>query len=165
MRTFLKYFDNQYFPIMSKKKVLFVTQELNPYTEISMLSDLARRIPHFAAEEGFELRVLMPKFGIINERRHRLHEVVRLSGMNIIVDDEDYPLIIKVASLPGARLQVYFLDNEEFFADGIISGNESSNEIVTKYGLDLEMPIVTYDDDIDASAKATVEFYKTILEV
>lgn len=100
---------------MSKKKVLFVTQELNPYTEISFLSDLARRIPHYAANEGFELRVLMPKFGIINERRHRLHEVVRLSGMNIIVDDEDYPLIIKVASLPGARLQVYFLDNEEFF--------------------------------------------------
>ncbi|MBK8624213.1 MAG: glycogen/starch synthase [Saprospiraceae bacterium] len=100
---------------MSKKKVLFVTQELNPYTEISFLSDLARRIPHYAANEGFELRVLMPKFGIINERRHRLHEVVRLSGMNIIVDDEDYPLIIKVASLPGARLQVYFLDNDEFF--------------------------------------------------
>ncbi len=100
---------------MSKKKVLFVTQELNPYTEISFLSDLARKIPNYASNEGFELRVLMPKFGIINERRHRLHEVVRLSGMNIIVDDEDYPLIIKVASLPGARLQVYFLDNEEFF--------------------------------------------------
>lgn len=100
---------------MSKKKVLFVTQELNPYTEISFLSDLARKIPQAASSEGFELRVLMPKFGTINERRHRLHEVVRLSGMNIIVDDEDYPLIIKVASLPGARLQVYFLDNEEFF--------------------------------------------------
>lgn len=100
---------------MSKKKILFVTQELNPYTEISILSDLARKIPSIAHDKGFEFRVLMPKFGIINERRHRLHEVVRLSGMNIIVDDEDYPLIIKVASLPGARLQVYFLDNEEFF--------------------------------------------------
>jgi starch synthase len=100
---------------MSKKKVLFVTQELNPYTELSILSDLARKIPQYAMEDGFEFRVLMPKFGIINERRHRLHEVVRLSGMNIIVDDEDYPLIIKVASLPGARIQVYFLDNEEFF--------------------------------------------------
>ena len=99
---------------MSRKKVLFVTQELNPYTEISIISDIARRIPHFAAND-YEFRILMPKFGIINERRHRLHEVVRLSGMNIIVDDEDYPLIIKVASLPGARLQVYFLDNEEFF--------------------------------------------------
>ena len=92
---------------MSRKKVLFVTQELNPYTDITFMSNLARRIPHFAAND-YELRVLMPKFGIINERRHRLHEVVRLSGMNIIVDDEDYPLIIKVASLPGARLQVYF---------------------------------------------------------
>ena len=100
---------------MSKKKVLFVTQELNPYTEISFLSDLTRKILHYATNENYEFRVLMPKFGIINERRHRLHEVVRLSGMNIIVDDEDYPLIIKVASLPGARLQVYFLDNEEFF--------------------------------------------------
>lgn len=100
---------------MSKKKVLFVTQELNPYTEISIISELTRRITHFASSDEFEFRILMPKFGIINERRHRLHEVVRLSGMNIIVDDEDYPLIIKVASLPGARLQVYFLDNEEFF--------------------------------------------------
>jgi len=62
-----------------------------------------------------EIRVLMPRFGTINERRHRLHEVVRLSGMNIIVDDDDFPLIIKVASLPGARMQVYFLDNEDFF--------------------------------------------------
>lgn len=100
---------------MSKKKILFVTQELNPYTEISLLSDIARKIPSIAHDKGFEFRVLMPKFGVINERRHRLHEVVRLSGMNIIVDDEDYPLIIKVASLPGVRLQVYFLDNEEFF--------------------------------------------------
>jgi len=100
---------------MSKKKILFVTQELNPYTEVSILSDIAKQIPHFATDEGYEIRILMPKFGVINERRHRLHEVVRLSGMNIIVDDEDYPLIIKVASLPGLRLQVYFLDNDEFF--------------------------------------------------
>ena len=110
---------------MSRKKVLFVTQELNPYTELSFLSDLARRIPHFAAND-YEFRVLMPKFGIINERRHRLHEVVRLSGMNIIVDDEDYPLIIKVASLPGARLQVYFLDNEEFFKRKAVFEDENN---------------------------------------
>ncbi len=100
---------------MEKKKVLFVTQELNPYTDLSEISDLAKKITSTANDKGFEFRVLMPKFGTINERRHRLHEVVRLSGMNIIVDDEDYPLIIKVASMPGARLQVYFLDNEEFF--------------------------------------------------
>lgn len=111
---------------MSKKKVLFVTQELNPYTEISILSDLARRIPHFASQDEFEFRILMPKFGVINERRHRLHEVVRLSGMNIIVNDEDYPLIIKVASLPGARLQVYFLDNEEFFKRKAVFSDENN---------------------------------------
>jgi starch synthase len=115
---------------MSKKKVLFVTQELNPYTEISFLSDLARKIPNYASGEGFELRVLMPKFGIINERRHRLHEVVRLSGMNIIVDDEDYPLIIKVASLPGARLQVYFLDNEEFFKRKAVFQDEKQDDFL-----------------------------------
>ncbi|MEM9548854.1 MAG: glycogen/starch synthase [Bacteroidota bacterium] len=100
---------------MSKKRVLFVTQEMKPYTTLSEMSELVRKLPQFAQEKGYEIRVLMPKFGTINERRHRLHEVVRLSGMNIIVDDEDYPLIIKVASLPGARMQVYFLDNEEFF--------------------------------------------------
>lgn len=111
---------------MSKKKILFVTQELTPYTEISFLSDLARKVPQFASEEGFEIRILMPKFGIINERRHRLHEVVRLSGMNIIVDDEDYPLIIKVASLPGLRLQVYFLDSEEFFRRKAVFHNEEN---------------------------------------
>lgn len=100
---------------MSKKRILFVTQEMKPYTTLSEMSDLVRKLPQYTQEKGYEIRVLMPRFGTINERRHRLHEVVRLSGMNIIVDDEDYPLIIKVASLPGARIQVYFLDNEEFF--------------------------------------------------
>lgn len=92
-----------------------MTQEMEPYTTLSEMSELVRKLPQHVQESGYEIRVLMPKFGSINERRHRLHEVVRLSGMNIIVDDEDYPLIIKVASLPGARMQVYFLDNEEFF--------------------------------------------------
>ena len=96
-------------------RVLFVTQEMDPYTELSKISEHFKKLPQTTQEGGCEIRVLMPKFGGINERRHRLHEVVRLSGMNIIVDDEDYPLIIKVASVPGSRLQVYFLDNEEFF--------------------------------------------------
>lgn len=100
---------------MSKKRVLFVTQEMNPYTTLSEISELVRKLPEHVQNEGFEIRILMPKYGTINERRHRLHEVVRLSGMNIIVDDEDYPLIIKVASLPKAKMQVYFMDNEEFF--------------------------------------------------
>ncbi len=100
---------------MDKKKVLIVTQEMKPYTAISEISEIARKLPQYVQENGMEIRVLMPRFGTINERRHRLHEVVRLSGMNIIVDDDDFPLIIKVASLPGARMQVYFLDNEDFF--------------------------------------------------
>lgn len=100
---------------MSKKRVLFVTQEMKPYTALGQISELVRALPQAAQSDGMEIRILMPRYGTINERRHRLHEVVRLSGMNIIVDDEDFPLIIKVASLPGARMQVYFLDNEEFF--------------------------------------------------
>lgn len=100
---------------MSKKRILFVTQEMNPYTNLTEVSKVLRKLPQHTQDSGMEIRVLMPRFGTINERRHKLHEVVRLSGMNIIVDDDDYPLIIKVASLPGARLQVYFLDNEEFF--------------------------------------------------
>ena len=100
---------------MSKKRILFVTQEMNPYTNLSEISSIVKKLPQGAQDGGLEIRALMPRFGLINERRHRLHEVVRLSGMNIIVDDDDFPLIIKVASLPGARLQVYFLDNEEFF--------------------------------------------------
>lgn len=100
---------------MSKKKVLIVSQEMHPYTEFSEMSDITRNLAQYMQEQGMEIRMLMPRFGSINERRHRLHEVVRLSGMNIIVDDDDFPLIIKVASLPEARMQVYFLDNDDFF--------------------------------------------------
>lgn len=100
---------------MSKKKILIVTQDMEPYTNLGIASKIARQLPNYIQKEGMDIRILMPRFGTINERRHRLHEVVRLSGMNIIVDEDDYPLIIKVASLPGARLQVYFLDNDEFF--------------------------------------------------
>ena len=100
---------------MGQKKILFITQEMKPYTDQSFISEIARMLPEKAQDKDYEVRILMPRFGTINERRHRLHEVVRLSGMNIIVNDEDYPLIIKVASLPGTRMQVYFLDNEEFF--------------------------------------------------
>ena len=100
---------------MDKFRILFITQELSPYTALSEIAEIARKLPQHAQEKGMEIRILMPRFGTINERRHRLHEVVRLSGMNIIVDDDDFPLIIKVASLPGSRMQVYFLDNEDFF--------------------------------------------------
>ncbi|MCB9295650.1 MAG: glycogen/starch synthase [Phaeodactylibacter sp.] len=110
---------------MSKKKVLIVTQEMHPYTALSEISNIARKLPQHIQESGMEIRVLMPRFGTINERRHRLHEVVRLSGMNIIVDDDDFPLIIKVASLPEARMQVYFLDNEDFFKRKRVFTNEA----------------------------------------
>jgi len=100
---------------MDKKRILFVTQEIEPYTALTEISSLLKELTAQTHKNSFEIRILMPRFGTINERRHRLHEVVRLSGMNIIIDDDDFPLIIKVASLPDSRIQVYFLDNEEFF--------------------------------------------------
>lgn len=100
---------------MEKKRVLIVTQEMDPYLVESSIAEVLKNLPQHIHESGMEIRCLMPRFGNINERRNRLHEVVRLSGINIVVNGEDYPLIIKVASLPGARLQVYFLDNDEFF--------------------------------------------------
>lgn len=100
---------------MAKTKILFVTHEMSPFLEISKISEITRQLPQAMQEKGFEIRILMPRFGSINERRNRLHEVIRLSGMNIVVDSNDNPLIIKVASLPAARMQVYFLDNEEYF--------------------------------------------------
>jgi starch synthase len=101
--------------MIQKKRILIITQEMKPYLMHSEMARITNQLPVHLLNAGNEIRVLMPRFGTINERRHRLHEVVRLSGMNIIIDDDDYPLIIKVASLPGARLQVYFLDNEDFF--------------------------------------------------
>jgi starch synthase len=100
---------------MEKKKILFVSQEMLPFIPKSEIANLSKRLPQSIQEGGKEIRVFTPKFGCINERRHQLHEVIRLSGMNIIIDDKDHPLLIKVASVPTARLQVYFIDNEEFF--------------------------------------------------
>ncbi len=100
---------------MVKKRILIVTQELTPYVEATEAANIVRELAGKAVEKGLDIRILMPRFGSINERRHRLHEVVRLSGINIIIEDDDYPLVIKVASLPGVRMQVYFLDNEDFF--------------------------------------------------
>jgi starch synthase len=100
---------------MAKTKLLFITHEMSPFLELTKISEITRQLPQAMQEKGFEIRILMPRFGNINERRNRLHEVIRLSGMNIIIDDNDNPLIIKVASIPTARMQVYFLDNEEYF--------------------------------------------------
>lgn len=100
---------------MAKQKVLFITQEINPYLPESPIAVNSRVIPQGIQERGFEVRTFMPKYGCINERRNQLHEVIRLSGMNLIIDDTDHPLIIKVATLQPARMQVYFIDNDDFF--------------------------------------------------
>ncbi|MBD3747945.1 MAG: glycogen/starch synthase [Sphingobacteriales bacterium] len=100
---------------MAKTKLLFITHEMSPFLELTKISKITRTLPQAMQEKGFEIRILMPRFGNINERRNRLHEVIRLSGMNIVIDETDNPLIIKVASIPAARMQVYFLDNEDYF--------------------------------------------------
>lgn len=97
------------------KKILFINQEITPYVAESEMSLLGRDLPQKAQEAGFEIRTFMPKWGIINERRGQLHEVIRLSGMNLVIDDTDHPLIIKVASIPVSRIQVYFIDNDDYF--------------------------------------------------
>lgn len=100
---------------MSKIKVLYVSQEILPYVPESEMATLGRFLPQRMMEKGLEIRTFMPRFGKINTRRHQLHEVIRLSGINLVVNDVDHPLIIKVASIQPARMQVYFIDNEEYF--------------------------------------------------
>lgn len=100
---------------MDVKKVLYVSQEIEPYTPAAGLSSFCRNIAQGIQERGAEVRAFMPRYGAINERRNQLHEVIRLSGMNIIIADTDHPLIIKVATLQPTRLQVYFIDNDDYF--------------------------------------------------
>lgn len=100
---------------MPNQKILYVTTEMFPYQEDNNMAAMVSKMALKMHQEGNDVRVFMPKFGQISERKFQLHEVIRLSGMNIIINDLDQPLIIKVASLPGERLQVYFIDNEEYF--------------------------------------------------
>jgi starch synthase len=100
---------------MSKIRILYVASEINPFLQTTEVSEFVRKLPQAMQERGMEIRILVPRFGLINERKNRLHEVVRLSGINISVGDEEKPLIIKVASIPNAKLQVYFIDNEDYF--------------------------------------------------
>ena len=100
---------------MAAKKILFITTEITPYLAETEMSVIARQLPQGIQDYGKEIRTFMPKFGSINERRNQLHEVIRLSGMNLIIDDTDHPLIIKVASIQSARMQIYFIDNDDFF--------------------------------------------------
>ena len=98
-----------------KLKVLFVTQEIMPYLPETEMSKIGRFLPQGIQERDKEIRTFLPKFGNINERRNQLHEVIRLSGMNLVINDTDHPLVIKVASIQPARMQVYFIDNDDFF--------------------------------------------------
>jgi starch synthase len=100
---------------LPKCRILYVASEINPFLRTSQVADFVRMLPQAMQERGMEIRILVPRFGLINERKNRLHEVVRLSGINITVGDEEKPLVIKVASIPQAKLQVYFIDNEDYF--------------------------------------------------
>jgi len=104
--------------------VLFIAQEISPYLPETEMSTICRYLPQEIQEQGKEIRTFMPKFGCISERRNQLHEVIRLSGMNLIISDTDHPLIIKVASIQSARMQVYFIDNDEYFNRKYIVSNE-----------------------------------------
>ena len=97
-------------------KILYVCQEIAPYLPDTECSKLCRALTQAMQERGNEIRTFMPRYGCINERRHQLHEVIRLSGMNLIIDDNDHQLIIKVASIPAARVQIYFIDNDDYFS-------------------------------------------------
>ncbi|MDE6224595.1 MAG: glycogen/starch synthase [Muribaculaceae bacterium] len=110
---------------MSKPKILYISQEIAPYLSENELSTYSRDLPQEMQNKGYEVRTFMPKYGIINERRNQLHEVIRLSGMNIIIDDADHPLIIKVATLLPSRMQVYFIDNDDYFQRHNVSDIET----------------------------------------
>lgn len=106
------------------KRVLFVNSEIFPYLPETTISKVGRYLPQGVQESGKEIRSFMPRYGCINERRNQLHEVIRLSGMNIVVNDVDRPLIIKVASISSARMQVYFIDNDDYFYRKFVYGDE-----------------------------------------
>ena len=100
---------------MEEKRILYVSSEVVPYLAENEVSLMSYDVPKMVNDQGGQIRIFMPRYGNINERRHQLHEVIRLSGMNLVVNDLDMPLIIKVASIPKERIQVYFIDNDEYF--------------------------------------------------
>lgn len=124
---------------MATKRILFISQEITPYLPATEQSTFGKELPHIFHANGYEARIFMPRYGIINERRNQLHEVIRLSGINIPIADADHPLIIKVASLPPARLQAYFIDNDDYFqkldsdVDPVGSNREDNDERLIFY--------------------------------
>jgi len=113
---------------MEKKKILYISQEITPYLPESEMSEISRYLPQGVQEKGREIRTFMPRYGCVNERRNQLHEVIRLSGMNLVIEDTDHPLIIKVASIQTARMQVYFIDNEDYFHRKQVVANSKGEE-------------------------------------
>jgi len=99
----------------NKQKILYISQEITPYLRETPMGLMGKILPQKVQEKGFEARAFMPKYGCINERRNQLHEVIRLSGINLVIDDTDHPLIIKVATLQSAKMQVYFIDSDDYF--------------------------------------------------
>jgi starch synthase len=113
---------------MAKHKILYICQQIMPYLPENEESKLCRELSQAMQERGNEIRTFMPRYGCVNERRNQLHEVIRLSGMNLIIDDNDHQLIIKVASIPSARIQIYFIDNEDFFSRRAVVRDENGEE-------------------------------------
>ena len=100
---------------MAKLRILYVASEVTPFLKTSAVADFVKALPQYMQNKELEVRILAPRFGVINERKNRLHEVLRLSGINITIGTNEKPLVVKVASIPRARLQVYFTDNEDYF--------------------------------------------------
>lgn len=112
---------------MKDKRILYVSSEVIPYLPETEISSMSFEAPRMINSQGGQIRIFMPRFGNINERRHQLHEVIRLSGMNLVINDLDMPLIIKVASIPKERMQVYFIDNEDYFKRKATLTDEEGN--------------------------------------
>ncbi|RZS99383.1 glycogen/starch synthase [Aquimarina brevivitae] len=112
---------------MKDKRILYVSSEVIPYLPETEISSMSFEAPRMVNSKGGQIRIFMPRYGNINERRHQLHEVIRLSGMNLVINDLDMPLIIKVASIPKERMQVYFIDNEDYFKRKATLSDEDGN--------------------------------------
>ena len=112
---------------MKDKRILYVSSEVIPYLPETEISSMSFEAPRMVNKQGGQIRIFMPRYGNINERRHQLHEVIRLSGINLVVNDFDMPLIIKVASIPKERIQVYFIDNEDYFKRKATLKDEDGN--------------------------------------
>ncbi|MCK8524215.1 glycogen/starch synthase [Aquimarina sp. D1M17] len=112
---------------MKDKRILYVSSEVIPYLPETEISSMSFEAPRMVNNKGGQIRIFMPRYGNINERRHQLHEVIRLSGMNLVINDLDMPLIIKVASIPKERMQVYFIDNEDYFKRKATLTDEDGN--------------------------------------